>query len=525
MLEEKSEPADADVAEGGALRQRDFRARMGDIPEVMALLADTFAASPAPPPDEALLFDLRLTVTEAFANIVEHSYGNEPDRVIRVAIEIASSWLEIRFEDFGRRPEPRRLRWRELGDYRERGLGLFLMSKCMDEVEFTFRIDGMNRLRTRRLLIRSGTQKAGAHLPFHVAVYEYDHGRRVYLIGHLDQARPDPLARLLPAAGETLWLDLASLDFIDASGLDKIENLAARSRKATCDLRLTRPPEHLAGLFAERGLESLVCLEEPAAPIGGKTAEDPRHPVARHLPLFRSFGSFFFPGAPDELSDEAGDPEVLLAAFAPERLGAGPLKGRLFLRRGPRTRALFARAVCSAEPEESLLFLGEYARSGVRALIGSAQLFSALGSYSSFNRARPNATLHDFIRLVSSSMRDLLPSVTADPDGDALHLVILEFSANGLRAITGVGPVLAMLDGQELRAISLATTENAITETRDLRYFSREIMPSRARLLLGRSSVEWRGRLDEASFEKIPGIFSSMAAPIDDQGVLDVSFG
>jgi anti-sigma regulatory factor (Ser/Thr protein kinase)/anti-anti-sigma regulatory factor len=525
MPEDNSAPAASAVASGGVLRQRDFRARMGEIPEVMALLSETFVASPAPPPDEALLFDLRLTVTEAFANIVEHSYGNEPDRVIRVAIEIAASWLEIRFEDFGRRPEPRRLRWRELGDYRERGLGLFLMSKCMDEVEFTFRLDGMNRLRTRRLLIRSGTQKTGAHLPFHVAVYEYERGRRIYLIGHLDQSRPDPFTDLLLAAGETLWLDIASLDFIDASGLDKIEHLAVRSREATCDLRLTRPPDHLAGLFTERGLESLVCIEEAAVPSVGKTAEDPRHSVARHLPLFRSFGSFFFPGAPDALPDETRDPEAVLAAFAPERLAAGPLAGRLLMRRGPRTRALFARAVRSADPEEPLLFLGEYARSGVRALIGSAQLFSALGSYSSFHRARPTATLHDFIRLVSSGMRDLLPSVTADPDGDALHLVILEFSVSGLRAITGVGPVLAMLDGQELRAIALATTENAITETRDLKYFSRETMPFKARLLLGRSSIELRRRWEGVNFEEIPGILSSMPDPLDDQGVLDVSFG
>ncbi|MBM3266781.1 MAG: ATP-binding protein [Candidatus Sericytochromatia bacterium] len=88
------------------------------------------------------IHDLQLAVTEAVTNVIEHSYAGDADQRIELAIEKDGECFVVAITDSGQvrfdpasHPDP------DLKEYvtqcRVGGLGLFLMRKLMDQVEFT----------------------------------------------------------------------------------------------------------------------------------------------------------------------------------------------------------------------------------------------------------------------------------------------------------------------------------------------------------------------------------------------------
>lgn len=101
--------------------------------------------------DARALYEIQLAVDEACANVVDHAYqGMEPGD-FEVSCLLDDLALTIEVCDWGRGFEPQDV---ELPDVEapleERtlgGLGLFIVSKVMDDVEFTFDPRSGNRLR------------------------------------------------------------------------------------------------------------------------------------------------------------------------------------------------------------------------------------------------------------------------------------------------------------------------------------------------------------------------------------------
>lgn len=93
-----------------------------------------------------------IAVEEIFVNIANYAYGEKKGQM-RLGIDTADGWVEIRFVDWGvpfdptARPDPDIMlpaEERGIG-----GLGIFMVKKYMDEVVYQ-RLDGKNILRLKR---------------------------------------------------------------------------------------------------------------------------------------------------------------------------------------------------------------------------------------------------------------------------------------------------------------------------------------------------------------------------------------
>ena len=98
------------------------------------------------------IHDLQLAVTEAVTNVIEHAYSGDTDQRIDLAIEKDGECFVVAITDTGQNrfnpathPDPDLKEY--LSQCRVGGLGLFLMRKLMDEVEFTSDAQGFNRVR------------------------------------------------------------------------------------------------------------------------------------------------------------------------------------------------------------------------------------------------------------------------------------------------------------------------------------------------------------------------------------------
>jgi len=89
--------------------------------------------------DEKTIGAIVLSVDEALTNIIRHAYDNMPDRKIevelapRVGDEVA---LKVVLRDYGRSVDRSQIKSRDLQDVRPGGLGVHIMTECMDSVEY-----------------------------------------------------------------------------------------------------------------------------------------------------------------------------------------------------------------------------------------------------------------------------------------------------------------------------------------------------------------------------------------------------
>jgi len=82
-----------------------------------------------------------LAVDEALTNIIRHAYHGAPDQPIEVTFQPAlnpagARALEITLRDWGERAEPAKIKARDLDDVRPGGLGVHIMRRCMDKVQY-----------------------------------------------------------------------------------------------------------------------------------------------------------------------------------------------------------------------------------------------------------------------------------------------------------------------------------------------------------------------------------------------------
>jgi len=91
--------------------------------------------------DPSEIHDLQLAVTEAVTNVIEHAYEGDTDKRIELAIEKDGECFVVVITDSGHvrfdaasKADPDMKEY--LSQCRVGGLGLFLMRKLMDEVEF-----------------------------------------------------------------------------------------------------------------------------------------------------------------------------------------------------------------------------------------------------------------------------------------------------------------------------------------------------------------------------------------------------
>lgn len=97
-----------------------------------------------------------LGMDEALTNIIKHAYDGAVDKPIDVElIPIGRDQpvgLEIRLLDRGRQIDPDKIKSRDLTNVRPGGLGVHIITECMDVVEFSNRDRGGTMLRLVKTL-------------------------------------------------------------------------------------------------------------------------------------------------------------------------------------------------------------------------------------------------------------------------------------------------------------------------------------------------------------------------------------
>jgi serine/threonine-protein kinase RsbW len=92
-----------------------------------------------------------LAVDEACTNIIKHAYQYANDREIEVTILPSQQSFEIRIFDNGKAFDPEALRppnlKEHIGHHRRGGLGVYLMKRLMDKVEYSFNPGKKNEVR------------------------------------------------------------------------------------------------------------------------------------------------------------------------------------------------------------------------------------------------------------------------------------------------------------------------------------------------------------------------------------------
>jgi serine/threonine-protein kinase RsbW len=115
------------------------RAALENVPPILDCVGKTARAAGL---DDHTVHQIQVAVDEACANVVEHAYCGMPPGDMQVTCSLSSDRIVIRVRDWGHSFEPALvaepdisapLEERDLG-----GLGLFLIRRLMDDVQFTF---------------------------------------------------------------------------------------------------------------------------------------------------------------------------------------------------------------------------------------------------------------------------------------------------------------------------------------------------------------------------------------------------
>lgn len=92
--------------------------------------------------DEDQAFAVQMAVDEACANVIEHAYGGRPDGTIDITCKLQDDEMIVKVQDHGKPFDPCSVLPLDLeaplDEQEGRCLGLYLMFKLMDSVQFDF---------------------------------------------------------------------------------------------------------------------------------------------------------------------------------------------------------------------------------------------------------------------------------------------------------------------------------------------------------------------------------------------------
>lgn len=88
---------------------------------------------------------ITIAVDEACTNIIKHGYGFSPDHFIDIEVRRSGAQFEIVIMDSGKQFDPKSIETPDMKEYlthyRRGGLGVYLMKRIMDKVEFNIQHD------------------------------------------------------------------------------------------------------------------------------------------------------------------------------------------------------------------------------------------------------------------------------------------------------------------------------------------------------------------------------------------------
>ena len=222
------------------------------------------AAARAAGLDDHAVWEVQLAVDEAATNIIVHASGDHDlQGPVTVRTELQGSDFIVCLQDNGAPFDPTTVPKPDLtSPVEERstgGLGLYLMHKLMDRVEFHFDPAGYNVLTmTKRLAL--------SHLRF------------VRLAGRIDAAAVPAVEQAVREAAANgardIVVDLSDVKFISSSGLRVLLLLARELRRQGGDIRLCSARPQVAEVFHLTGFDQIFELYPTREAVGEAFPQD-----------------------------------------------------------------------------------------------------------------------------------------------------------------------------------------------------------------------------------------------------------
>ncbi len=121
-----------------------------DVPSDLGMVGDAveLVATHLPPgtlSPRRISFNLRTALAEALGNAIRYGNGEDPDRIVRVYVELGRDFVRIHVDDDGHGFDPSRLPDPTHPDNLERdyGRGLFVIRHLVDDVAFNEKGNGI----------------------------------------------------------------------------------------------------------------------------------------------------------------------------------------------------------------------------------------------------------------------------------------------------------------------------------------------------------------------------------------------
>jgi serine/threonine-protein kinase RsbW len=121
-----------------------------DVPSDLGMVGDAveLVATHLPPgtlSPRRISFNFRTALAEALGNAIRYGNGEDPDRLVRVYVELRRDFVRIHIDDDGQGYDPSRLPDPTHPDNLERefGRGLFVIRHLVDDVAFNEKGNGI----------------------------------------------------------------------------------------------------------------------------------------------------------------------------------------------------------------------------------------------------------------------------------------------------------------------------------------------------------------------------------------------
>jgi len=105
------------------------------------------------------VYSILTAVDEACSNVIDHAYGGENLGLIEISIEFDDTEFIVSILDDGLPFEPSEVPYPDitspLDSRKERGLGVFIMRRLMDEVNFDFSTTSKNKLVMKKFRVKN----------------------------------------------------------------------------------------------------------------------------------------------------------------------------------------------------------------------------------------------------------------------------------------------------------------------------------------------------------------------------------
>ena len=83
-----------------------------------------------------------LGLDEACTNVIRYAYHHEPNQLICLVCELIDAGIRFRLRDFGTQAEPDKLQGRPLDLVQPGGLGIHLIRRAFDQVDYNLKKEG-----------------------------------------------------------------------------------------------------------------------------------------------------------------------------------------------------------------------------------------------------------------------------------------------------------------------------------------------------------------------------------------------